>query len=149
MNMRPNALIALLFALPLLAAPYHAHAAKKAKNEVYAATEGTPNDEEETQENSEDSVPQDVASPEITTETTKKTEVKTKTTRFKTQASKEQQDDTRVEDNYDPVPSDQAKSIARRLSIVRELLIKHGRAYDYRSMTTKQLLEIRERLNRG
>jgi hypothetical protein len=40
---------------------------------------------------------------------------------------------------YDPVPSDQIASFMKRLQLVAVLLQRHGRAYDYRIHTVRQL----------
>ncbi len=40
---------------------------------------------------------------------------------------------------YDPVPSDQVSALLKRLEITKKLVSIHGRAYDYRAMTTQQL----------
>jgi hypothetical protein len=40
---------------------------------------------------------------------------------------------------YDPVPSNQRASIAKRLKIVERLILEHGRAYDYRIHTLAEL----------
>lgn len=50
--------------------------------------------------------------------------------------------------NFDEVPSDQAEAIVERLSLVEEILIKHNRAYDYRSHTQKELKTILSELNK-
>jgi hypothetical protein len=50
---------------------------------------------------------------------------------------------------FDAVPSDQAESIAKRLKVVEVLLRKYHRAYDYRSHTYHELLEILAELDRG
>ena len=44
--------------------------------------------------------------------------------------------------SYDPVPSDQAQAVARRLGIVARLILAHGRAYDYRTHTLRDLESI-------
>jgi hypothetical protein len=43
---------------------------------------------------------------------------------------------------FDPVPQPQRDGIARRLGLVEEILRKHGRAYDYRSLTVRDLETI-------
>ena len=43
---------------------------------------------------------------------------------------------------FDPVPSDQASLIAKRLPLIEKIMVKHGRAYDYRAHTVKQLEAI-------
>lgn len=40
------------------------------------------------------------------------------------------------------VPTERKATIAKRLKLVESILLKSGRAYDYRSLTTKQLEEI-------
>jgi hypothetical protein len=40
---------------------------------------------------------------------------------------------------YDRVPTTQTDGISYRLRLVEEILRKHGRAYDYRSLTVKDL----------
>jgi hypothetical protein len=47
---------------------------------------------------------------------------------------------------FEPVPPDQVDSIARRLKLVENLLRKHGRAYDYRIHTLKELESIQASL---
>ncbi len=49
--------------------------------------------------------------------------------------------------NYDYVSPAHRDSVADRLVYVEELLVKHGRAYDYRSHTTRELKGILEQLN--
>ena len=44
--------------------------------------------------------------------------------------------------NYFDVPHERKASLTKRLKLVETILLKSGRAYDYRSMTTKQLEEI-------
>lgn len=48
---------------------------------------------------------------------------------------------------YDPVPSDQVDSIAKRLKIAQIILTKHARAYDYRTHTTNELQEVLDQLD--
>jgi hypothetical protein len=50
---------------------------------------------------------------------------------------------------YDPVPSEQANAIAKRLQIVEILLRKYGRAYDYRIHTYKDLKKVLAELDRN
>ena len=50
---------------------------------------------------------------------------------------------------FDPVPEAHAESVARRLTIVGELIRRHGRAYDYRGLTTQELEELRDELDRA
>jgi hypothetical protein len=40
---------------------------------------------------------------------------------------------------YESVPDDQRELIARRLTLVSQLILEHGRAYDYRALTLAQL----------
>lgn len=44
--------------------------------------------------------------------------------------------------SFDYVPEDHMESIAARLKIVEQLIVVHGRAYDYRVHTTAQLMAI-------
>jgi hypothetical protein len=48
---------------------------------------------------------------------------------------------------YDPVPSDQTGPITKRLKVIETLILKHGRAYDYRSHTAKELESILKKLD--
>jgi guanyl-specific ribonuclease Sa len=41
-----------------------------------------------------------------------------------------------------PVPKDQVQPIGRRLSLVEEIMTRHGRAYDYRAHTVQELQDI-------
>jgi hypothetical protein len=50
------------------------------------------------------------------------------------------------EPSFDPVPQDQAELIARRLQLIDQLIRRHGRAYDYRTLTVRQLESILARL---
>jgi hypothetical protein len=43
---------------------------------------------------------------------------------------------------FDSVPSGQADAISKRLRLVERLLTKYGRAYDYRTLTVKDLESI-------
>jgi hypothetical protein len=43
---------------------------------------------------------------------------------------------------YDRVPIEQTNGVAKRLGLVEEILRKHGRAYDYRSLTVRDLEQI-------
>lgn len=49
---------------------------------------------------------------------------------------------------FDAVPSDQADSLVRRLKIVEALITRHGRAYDYRIHTVRELEAILASLDR-
>lgn len=49
--------------------------------------------------------------------------------------------------SFDTVPQAQAPKIAERLKLVEQLLVRHQRAYDYRSLTTTQLAAILKRLD--
>lgn len=48
---------------------------------------------------------------------------------------------------YDPVPADQVDALSKRLKLVEELIRKHGRAYDYRTLTIKELEALIEGLS--
>ncbi len=43
---------------------------------------------------------------------------------------------------FDPVPSDQVEALGRRLKLVETLIQRHGRAYDYRMYTIRDLERI-------
>ncbi len=43
---------------------------------------------------------------------------------------------------FDLVPKDQLEPLARRLSLVEEIMRRHARAYDYRTYTIKELQDI-------
>ncbi|MBY0471018.1 hypothetical protein K2X30_07590 [bacterium] len=49
---------------------------------------------------------------------------------------------------FDQVPEVQAEAIASRLKIVEQMILKHGRAYDYRTHTVAELQKILARLDR-
>ena len=51
--------------------------------------------------------------------------------------------------SFDPVPQAHAESVAGRLAIVADLIRRHGRAYDYRALTTQELETIRGELDRA
>lgn len=48
---------------------------------------------------------------------------------------------------FDPVPSQHRDSIAARLRIVETLIREHGRAYDYRTLTTQELQALKAELS--
>lgn len=48
--------------------------------------------------------------------------------------------------SYDPVPSDQIDGMATRLHLVEALIRRHGRAYDYRVHTVRELQAILAKL---
>jgi hypothetical protein len=48
---------------------------------------------------------------------------------------------------YDPVPSDQVDGMGRRLKLVEELIRRHGRAYDYRVHTVRELESVLAKLD--
>lgn len=48
---------------------------------------------------------------------------------------------------YDLVPETLTPALERRLELTRELITEHGRAYDYRTHTVKQLEAIKEQLD--
>ena len=50
---------------------------------------------------------------------------------------------------FDPVPSDQADSLVRRLHLVEALITRHARAYDYRIHTVKELEGVLAELDRA
>src|SRR5690606_12036708 len=50
--------------------------------------------------------------------------------------------------HFDTVPADQALAIARRLDTAKELILRHGRAYDYRIHPNRVLERYLERLDR-
>jgi hypothetical protein len=47
---------------------------------------------------------------------------------------------------YDPVPSDQVNALSQRLKLVDTLIRRHGRAYDYRMHTVRDLEAVLARL---
>ncbi|MGK5082647.1 hypothetical protein WDW37_05020 [Bdellovibrionota bacterium FG-1] len=49
---------------------------------------------------------------------------------------------------YDPVPVGQVEPLAQRLKLVETLIQRHGRAYDYRIHTIKELQEILSQLDK-
>lgn len=49
--------------------------------------------------------------------------------------------------SYDPVPSDQINALGRRLQLVDALIRRHGRAYDYRTHTVRDLELILAKLD--
>jgi hypothetical protein len=51
-------------------------------------------------------------------------------------------------EGFDEVPADHIGSISRRLQLVREILIRHHRAYDYRKLTISDLEKVLENLDR-
>jgi hypothetical protein len=59
---------------------------------------------------------------------------------------KAQNRSTATQEKFDPVPAEQVGLIVKRLRIVERLLREHGRAYDYRSHTLRELEEILNRL---
>jgi len=48
---------------------------------------------------------------------------------------------------YEFVPADQVDGVARRLQVVGEIILRHRRAYDYRTHTVKQLQAILAQLD--
>jgi hypothetical protein len=48
---------------------------------------------------------------------------------------------------YDNVPADQVDPIITRLRLVGQLILRYGRAYDYRTMTVQELETILHRLD--
>jgi hypothetical protein len=48
---------------------------------------------------------------------------------------------------YDPVPSDQIDALGRRLQLTDALIRRHGRAYDYRTHTVRDLELILAKLD--
>lgn len=49
--------------------------------------------------------------------------------------------------SYDPVPSDQINALSRRLQLTDALIRRHGRAYDYRTHTVRDLELILAKLD--
>lgn len=49
-------------------------------------------------------------------------------------------------DGYERVPEEHVDSIANRLLLVERILRRHGRAYDYRTLTNRELLAIWQNL---
>jgi hypothetical protein len=49
--------------------------------------------------------------------------------------------------NFDPVASDQIDSVAQRLKLVEQILVRHARAYDYRVHSARELRAILSRLD--
>lgn len=52
-----------------------------------------------------------------------------------------------VKEAYDPVPSDQKGALSIRLKLVEAIIQKHGRAYDYRIHTVRELEALLQRLD--
>ncbi len=48
---------------------------------------------------------------------------------------------------YDPVPKEQVDSISDRLELTRKILLKTGRAYDYKTVTLRELQAISQALS--
>ena len=48
---------------------------------------------------------------------------------------------------YDVVPPDQVEVLIKRLKVVEALILKHGRAYDYKTLTLKELNNIQKELS--
>lgn len=57
-------------------------------------------------------------------------------------SKKSQNRTTAAKESFDPVPNDQVGLIVKRLRLVERLLRDHGRAYDYRVHTLRELEEI-------
>ncbi|MGE0614994.1 MAG: hypothetical protein AB7P04_05100 [Bacteriovoracia bacterium] len=47
---------------------------------------------------------------------------------------------------YEPVASDQTQRVLARLDTVKQIVMKHGRAYDYRVLSEQELSQIQARL---
>jgi hypothetical protein len=50
-------------------------------------------------------------------------------------------------DQFDAVPASQREPVSRRLRLIEKLLLEHGRAYDYRSITIAELNAILSHLD--
>lgn len=50
--------------------------------------------------------------------------------------------------SFDPVPANHAPQIAERLKLVELLILRYGRAYDYRQMTLPELKAVFTKLER-
>ncbi len=50
-------------------------------------------------------------------------------------------------DQFETVPASQREPISRRLKLIEKLIVEHGRAYDYRTVTIAELNAILQHLN--
>lgn len=77
--------------------------------------------------------------PKIETKKTEITAVKKETSVTVAAEKKSETEIKTIESNYDIVPTDKVSQISERMKYAYEILKKHGRAYDYRSTTLKEL----------
>ncbi|MEK6706428.1 MAG: hypothetical protein AABZ06_11640 [Bdellovibrionota bacterium] len=52
-----------------------------------------------------------------------------------------------VNAKYDVVPQDQVEVLIKRIKVVEALILRHGRAYDYKTLTLKELNDIQKELS--